>query len=218
MSSITLLGDEVLANGPFLDIPEQDLSYELVQLGHQVENQAKKGHTLKKLVKETIPKSKCYVVSIGTADFRGNITTILNVEKFVKGILSDEFKSSFEGYIEKLTKKGKVVFVIAPKPYLGTGSTYKKYKSTIEYIISTWVSYARGVGQKYGITLIDSTSIFNPDSVGLYNKDQTHGSHTMSKVLALLIHDSLPNNGYKRYTKVSKSLIDSYLIHGVNVE
>lgn len=216
--SIALLGDEFLDNKHFLDVPDEDLTYDLTCLGYKIVNVASKKNTLKKLVGQEIPKAKYYVLSIGTEDFKGNITAILNPEKFVDGILSSSFKKTFEAYVEKLCKKGKVVFVIAPKPYMGQGSTYKKYKTTIEYIIGKWLEYVETVGRKYEISLIDSTSLFSPESVGLYNSDQLHGSHITSKVVALLIKEAIQSKGYTRYTSINKKLIDDYVFHGINVD
>jgi hypothetical protein len=218
MSSIVLVGDEFLDNKHHLEVPGEDLQYELEQLGHSVENFATKKQKLKELTKVKLPKASCYVLSIGTEDFRGNILTILNVEKFVKNVMSEEYKTKFVSYVCDLTEKGKVIFLIAPKPYMGSGSTYKKYSSTIEYIISAWIAFVRDVGKKHGVILIDSTALFDSTCRGLYGNDECHGSHVMSKVVAHCISDAQKQKGYGRYTSVKKSWFKQFLFDGVTMD
>lgn len=131
------------------------------------------------------------VLSMGGNDIRhqqnsfSSMSVLFGIENFVNKIITKEFTREYESIVDQLLQHcSKIVLVSIYLPYLGEGSSYRRYSRYAEYMTSHWLQFMKDVAKKYDIPILDLNRTLDINNRAHYGTLESHPSNISNKCMA----------------------------------
>ncbi len=126
------------------------------------------------------------VLSMGGNDIYSKIGNIIfGGDFFIGSILTDNFKKNYERILSKILNIcNKIVLVSIYLPYLGKDSSYYKYSSQSETVITKWNSFVYEMAKKFNIVVLDLNKTLDTKNRSHYGTDIQRMSNISNKCMA----------------------------------